>query len=103
MFFINGTFDMLNLNLDIGSQGKVSTDSSIMAIDLFATCTKCSFAAVAALNSKLIQLLSLSTGINRGNISVTCTLKQLAMSADGGRIAYLCQNNGLYLYDDVVE
>jgi uncharacterized membrane protein YheB (UPF0754 family) len=102
-FFINATFNMLNLNLDIGSQGKISTDSSITAIDLFATCTNCSFAAVSTLNSKLIQLLSLKTGINRGNITINCALRQLAMSADGNRIAYLCQNNGFYLYDDVVE
>jgi len=103
IFFINAVFNIVNVNIDIGSQGKVSTDSSITAIDLFATCTKCSFTAVSTLNSKLIQLLSLATGINRGNITVTCALRQLAMSPDGGRIAYLCQNNRFYLYDDVVE
>lgn len=93
----------LNLNVDVGSKGKISTDSSIASIDLFAVCARCSFTAVATYNSRLIQLLSLTNGINRANITVSCTLKQLALSSDGNRIGYLCQNNGLYVYDNTID
>jgi len=94
---------MLDLKIDVGSKGKVSADRSIAAIDLFASCARCSFAAVATANSRLIQILSLTSGVNRGNISVGCTLRNLSLSADGGRIGYLCQNNGLYVFDNVIE
>lgn len=94
---------MLNINVDAGSQGKISTDSSITSIDLFAACSRCSFTAVATYNSRLIQLLSLTTGINRANITVNCTLKQLALGPDGSRVGYLCQNNGLYVYDNTID
>ena len=44
-------FNMLNLIVDNNTLGKISIDSSIVAVDLFSTCTRCSFTAVAAYGS----------------------------------------------------
>ena len=90
MQFISAKFNLLDLNIDIASQGKISTDSNIVAVDIFATCSKCSYIAVAAQKSKLIQFLSLKTNTNRRNITASCNVIWLALSADGSRVAYYC-------------
>jgi len=41
--------------------------------------------------------------VNGGNITVNCNLRQIVLSPDGNRIAYLCQNNGLYVFDRALE
>lgn len=86
------------------SGGKVSTDPVIGDISMFATCSTCGFMAAIGTNTSKILLVALKTGATRSTINTNCPVDHLALSYDGSRLAYLCnQGNNLYVYNTALE
>lgn len=81
----------------------MSTGSDIGDINLFSTCGTCNFIAAIGTNSSKIALVNINTGITRATIAATCSVQRLSLSFDGSKLAYLCTNSSIFVYDTAKE
>ena len=84
---------------DVNNGGKLSTNTSIGDIDIFAVCQHCSWMAVSHSSSKKINIIRIDSGLTTMTINTSCVLDRISLSGDGNKLVYLCTNGSMTLKD----